>query len=657
MINRGGYVPMDLRKLLRQKWVNRAFLKLKRLTDLVERKFFGYRALLEELVEQNRNQQAQLNRLQTLASLNSHSLKVLAAQQATLPLPPPAIKPLISVIIPTWNRGDILETALRSVSGQSCDHWEAIVVDDGSDDGTDGKIAPFLADPRFRYFRREHKGVSAARNFGLEQARGEIIAYLDSDNSWLPNYLQTVAAAFAQDHELQSVYTAQLVEHLLEGYAFIRGHDYDRQWMMRENYIDLNVFAHRRSLYELVGGFDERMDRLVDWDFIARCTEESQPRYLPVIGGSYFLGRADQITATRNQEYNRHLMQTKRRPPVAARKPLKVLYALWHYPQLSESYVRTEIVAARKMGVEIEVWAEEKGAAPFESETPVHYGQLGDVIERFRPDLIHTHWLHFGENYGAQIEQSGLPITVRGHGFEFNAETAVRLCGAKNVAGIYLFPHFARAIGLANGKIKTVPVAFNPDFYFPRPEKDRRLVMRTACALNTKELDTYMRVAQMCTRMCANHRFLLVLTRGHKVEWILDEMIELNRNLGSPVEIKVNVQHEELAELMRQTAVYLHTTGTEQPYGMPMSIAEAMASGCYVIGRNRPGSSEYIGEAGKLYDTAEEAAALLRETESWNQRQWNEAFVKSVDRAYANFVSDKVIEPIVADWRRITGKY
>ncbi|MGH9840440.1 MAG: glycosyltransferase [Blastocatellia bacterium] len=643
---------MVLRNLLRQKWFNRAFLKLKPLTDLAERKFLGYRALLEELAEQNRNQRAQIDRLQTVAALNSHSLKVLAAQQAALPLPPPTTKPLISVIIPTWNRGEVLETALRSVIGQRYDHWEAIVVDDGSDDGTEEKIGPFLADPRFRYLRREHKGVSAARNCGLQQARGEVIAYLDSDNSWLPNYLQTVAAALARDHELQSVYTAQLVEHLTEGHVFIRGHEFDRQWMRRENYIDLNVFAHRRSLYERLGGFDERMDRLVDWDFIARCAEESLPRYLPVIGGSYLLGRADQITFTRNREHNRYLMESKRRTQVA-RKPLKVLYAVWHYPQLSESYVRTEIIAARKMGVEIEVWAEEKGAAPFESETPIHYGPLGDVIERFRPDLIHTHWLHYGEIYGAQIERSGLPITVRGHGFEFNAETAARLCQAKNVAGVYLFPHLTRMAGLADHKIKAVPVAFNPDLYFPRPEKDRGLVLRTACALNTKELDTYLRVAQMC----ANHRFLLVLTRGHKVEWILDEMIELNRSLGGPVEIKANVQHEELAELMRQTAVYLHTTGTEQPYGMPMSIAEAMASGCYVIGRERPGSAEYIGDAGKLYNSAEEAAALVRETEGWTDRRWNDAFVKSVDRAYANFVSDKVIEPIVADWRRITGKH
>jgi glycosyltransferase involved in cell wall biosynthesis len=161
-----------------------------------------------------------------------------------------------------------------------------------------------------------------------------------------------------------------------------------------------------------------------------------------------------------------------------------------------------------------------------------------------------------------------------------------------------------------------------------------------------------MRVAQMCP----SFRFVLVLARGHKVEGILDEMIEQNRAMGSPVEVRANVQREDLAALMRQAGIYLHTTGTIQPYGMPISIAEAMACGCHVVGKRRPGSAEYIGDAGSLYDTAEEAAALLQTTGAWTDRQWNDAFLRSVERAYRSYVSDTVIAPIVDDWRRIAGK-
>src|SRR5207248_1776978 len=76
-----------------------------------------------------------------------------------------------------------------------------------------------------------------------------------------------------------------------------------------------------------------------------------------------------------------------------AGKPLKALYALWEYPQLSESYIRTEIRAVRQLGVEVEVWSEEDVAAPFESEVPVHRGSLTEAIARFKPDVDHTHWL------------------------------------------------------------------------------------------------------------------------------------------------------------------------------------------------------------------------------------------------------------------------
>jgi len=97
-----------------------------------------------------------------------------------------------------------------------------------------------------------------------------------------------------------------------------------------------------------------------------------------------------------------------------------VLYALWHYPQLSESYVRTEIAAVRKMGVEVEVWSEEDVSAPFSSDVPVHRGTLRDALALVKPDLVHAHWLDMAEKYSADVQAAGLPLTVRGHGFEFS---------------------------------------------------------------------------------------------------------------------------------------------------------------------------------------------------------------------------------------------
>ena len=95
-------------------------------------------------------------------------------------------KGLVSVVIPTWNRGALLERAVRSALGQEeTERAEVLIMDDGSTDGTEERIRG-LGDERIRYFRLEHGGACAARNRGAEEARGEYIAFLDSDDTWRP---------------------------------------------------------------------------------------------------------------------------------------------------------------------------------------------------------------------------------------------------------------------------------------------------------------------------------------------------------------------------------------------------------------------------------------------------------------------------------------
>lgn len=91
---------------------------------------------------------------------------------------------LVSVIIPSYNRGYIVGKSIESVLAQSYRQIEVIVVDDGSTDNTREVVAGF--DDRVRYFYKENGGVSTARNLGLRECRGEFIALLDSDDLWLP---------------------------------------------------------------------------------------------------------------------------------------------------------------------------------------------------------------------------------------------------------------------------------------------------------------------------------------------------------------------------------------------------------------------------------------------------------------------------------------
>jgi len=106
---------------------------------------------------------------------------------------------MISVVIPTYNRAHSLPQAIHSVLQQTRAADEIIVVDDGSIDNTEQLIVQEF--PHIRYYRQAHRGVSAARNFGIKMASHSWIALLDSDDQWLPNKLEYQREAIAADHD------------------------------------------------------------------------------------------------------------------------------------------------------------------------------------------------------------------------------------------------------------------------------------------------------------------------------------------------------------------------------------------------------------------------------------------------------------------------
>lgn len=97
--------------------------------------------------------------------------------------------PLVSVVIPSYNRAAVVEKAIRSVLEQTCGSLELILVDDGSKDGT-RQVVDAIGDPRLRYVYQDNAGACAARNHGAELARGEYIAFHDSDDAWYPQKLE-----------------------------------------------------------------------------------------------------------------------------------------------------------------------------------------------------------------------------------------------------------------------------------------------------------------------------------------------------------------------------------------------------------------------------------------------------------------------------------
>ena len=103
----------------------------------------------------------------------------------------------ISVIITTFNRRHLLQKAIRSVLGQSYSPHEIIVIDDGSEDGTDRLVREQF--PQIIYHRQANRGISAARNNGIKMSTGDWIAFLDADDEWLPDKLYLQATALEQN--------------------------------------------------------------------------------------------------------------------------------------------------------------------------------------------------------------------------------------------------------------------------------------------------------------------------------------------------------------------------------------------------------------------------------------------------------------------------
>ena len=206
----------------------------------------------------------------------------------------------VSVVIPTYNRAHTVLEAVRSVLAQSHRDLELIVVDDGSTDDTDAQLAA-IADPRLRAIMGRHAGVSAARNLGVSQASGDIIAFLDSDDAWHPDKLATDVAFLARHPRVDVVFTDLEKRHgdeifpsfmrqtavfsrRLSGVAHPDGLVLEaremRLCLLEEVPIKPSALTLRRAAFEAVGGFDESWSSSEDWEFLLRLARRHRFGYV-----------------------------------------------------------------------------------------------------------------------------------------------------------------------------------------------------------------------------------------------------------------------------------------------------------------------------------------------------------------------------------------
>jgi len=182
--------------------------------------------------------------------------------------------PLVSVIIPTYNRADLVRQAVASVKAQTCQDFEIVVVDDG---GTDGTCEVLSAERELRVLRHPgRRGVAAARNTGAAAARGEWLAFLDSDDLWLPDKLARQILLLEGQPELLICQTEETwvrrgvrvnkpaAHRKVAGRIFLPSL---ARCMISPSAVILN-----RRLFEDHGGFDETLPAAEDYDLWLRLT-------------------------------------------------------------------------------------------------------------------------------------------------------------------------------------------------------------------------------------------------------------------------------------------------------------------------------------------------------------------------------------------------
>lgn len=192
-------------------------------------------------------------------------------------------EPLVSIVLPTYNREDYIRRSVLSVLSQTYEKYELLVIDDGSTDDT-GNIVRSIDDNRIEILRhKDNKGANVARNTGITHSEGDLIAFQDSDDVWLPSKLSSqVREINRSSDDVGVIYTGTTVvrDDEVEYFPddFYAGNI--QRELIRGNFIPTQVSLARRECFEEHGLFDPVLNRLQDWELWLRFASSFEFSYI-----------------------------------------------------------------------------------------------------------------------------------------------------------------------------------------------------------------------------------------------------------------------------------------------------------------------------------------------------------------------------------------
>jgi glycosyltransferase involved in cell wall biosynthesis len=192
-------------------------------------------------------------------------------------------KPLVSIIMPAYNVEKTIKESIESVINQTYTNWELNIINDGSTDKT-LEVINFFKDDRIVLIEQKNLGVANARNNGLKHSKGELVAFLDSDDLWCKEKLET-QLKFMQKNELQFSYTQSYSfssdsKNVQEAFKFVNLGFKDKEEILIYDFIPTLTVLVDRSILDDIGYFDIELKAAEDWDLWIRILQKYNVGFL-----------------------------------------------------------------------------------------------------------------------------------------------------------------------------------------------------------------------------------------------------------------------------------------------------------------------------------------------------------------------------------------
>lgn len=309
------------------------------------------------------------------------------------------IQPLVSVVIPTFNRAHLILRALESVKRQSYRPLDVIVADDGSTDDTERVVTDWIdqhAGDGFAisYWKQPNQGGNVARNFGIDRARGEYVAFLDSDDGWHPEKLAKQVGVMRGDASIGAVYCGLQSVVIETGEVkptsprpYPQGNLLN-QLLVKDVTAPTSTYVVRKSVFERVGQFDTDLQARQDWDMWIRVASEYNIAAVPEVLVDFGEHTGPRTISNPDKEIRAYARILEKYAALRAKSPLSIRRAskAAYYRRLGRVHFHQKNSYARAMAYQLRAIA----AWPFEFDS--YAALVGMLLPRSNRERLHHAW-------------------------------------------------------------------------------------------------------------------------------------------------------------------------------------------------------------------------------------------------------------------------